>query len=418
MRIRRKIVFSPHIRKNAKTNIHPLRMRVSYAGNRIELPTGCYVNPRHFDKDINRMIGGKEAERINAELTELEGRVNDIFSRFELIEKRLPDPGEIKSAFQPKKEKVSTQTDIFDTFDLFTRSMGRQNGWTPDTFRKFRNVKSHLQNFDKKLSMESLSEERLSDFLQYMFSLNLMNSTVAKNISYVRWFLRWSYRRGIYKGRLHETFRPRIKGTDGNNKVVIFLTWEELMALYNMQLPEETSIHKKHLSHTLDVFLFCCFTGLRHSDVYKLKKTDIGNNYISLVTQKTTEYLKIELNKYSKAILNKYKDANIRGGKALPVYANQKMNDHLKIICKKAGLNDPVRIVYWQGNRRKDRILPKYELITTHCGRRTFIVNSLYLGIPAEVIMKWTGHADYAAMKPYIAIVDDLKAKEMKKFDR
>ena len=59
----------------------------------------------------------------------------------------------------------------------------------------------------------------------------------------------------------------------------------------------------------------------------------------------------------------------------------------------------------------------KWELITTHCGRRTFIVNALFLGIPAEVVMKWTGHADYKAMKPYVAIVDQLKAKEMNKFN-
>ena len=31
--------------------------------------------------------------------------------------------------------------------------------------------------------------------------------------------------------------------------------------------------------------------------------------------------------------------------------------------------------------------------------------------------MKWTGHKDYRSMKPYIAVVDDLKAREMKKLD-
>ena len=31
--------------------------------------------------------------------------------------------------------------------------------------------------------------------------------------------------------------------------------------------------------------------------------------------------------------------------------------------------------------------------------------------------MKWTGHKDYRAMRPYIAVVDELKAREMKKLD-
>ena len=55
---------------------------------------------------------------------------------------------------------------------------------------------------------------------------------------------------------------------------------------------------------------------------------------------------------------------------------------------------------------------------TTHVGRRTFICNALSLGIPANVVMKWTGHSDYKAMKPYIDIADDIKANAMNKFDQ
>jgi len=42
------------------------------------------------------------------------------------------------------------------------------------------------------------------------------------------------------------------------------------------------------------------------------------------------------------------------------------------------------------GNQRYEEVHPKYSLLTTHCGRRTFIVNALYLGIPAEVVMRRT----------------------------
>ena len=50
-------------------------------------------------------------------------------------------------------------------------------------------------------------------------------------------------------------------------------------------------------------------------------------------------------------------------------------------------------------------------------GRRTFIVNALSLGITPNIVMKWTGHSDYKAMKPYIDIVDSIKASSMTKFD-
>ena len=56
-------------------------------------------------------------------------------------------------------------------------------------------------------------------------------------------------------------------------------------------------------------------------------------------------------------------------------------------------------------------------LVGTHTGRRTFIVNALSLGITPNIVMKWTGHSDYKAMKPYIDIVDSIKASSMTKFD-
>ena len=66
---------------------------------------------------------------------------------------------------------------------------------------------------------------------------------------------------------------------------------------------------------------------------------------------------------------------------------------------------------------RTEEIVEKYALLTTHAGRRTFIVNALRLGIPAPVIMEWTGHSDYKAMKPYIKIVDAAKVENMDKFN-
>ena len=94
------------------------------------------------------------------------------------------------------------------------------------------------------------------------------------------------------------------------------------------------------------------------------------------------------------------------------------MNEHLKTMGEVVGLDEPQRIVYFKGSQRYEEVYPKYALLTTHCGRRTFIVNALRLGVPSEVIMKWTGHSDYKAMKPYIKIVDKLKVSEMDKFNK
>ena len=89
----------------------------------------------------------------------------------------------------------------------------------------------------------------------------------------------------------------------------------------------------------------------------------------------------------------------------------------LKAIGKLAGVTKTTRYTHYTGNERHEEHKPKCELLTFHCARRTFVVMALELGIAPEVIMKWTGHSNYDAMKPYIAIVDDLKRRSMDKFD-
>lgn len=103
---------------------------------------------------------------------------------------------------------------------------------------------------------------------------------------------------------------------------MIFLTAEELKHLYSFVIPEE----KNYLARVRDVFVFCCFSGLRYSDVYNLKKADDKGEFIEFVTQKTSDRLRVELNKYSREILNRYKDVPLPKDKALPVITNQKMN--------------------------------------------------------------------------------------------
>ena len=102
---------------------------------------------------------------------------------------------------------------------------------------------------------------------------------------------------------------------------------------------------------------------------------------------------------------------------ALPVISNQKANEHLKTLCKLAGINQPVNISYYKGGQRVDETFPKWAMIGTHTARRTFICLSLYLGIAAETIMQWTGHSSHVTMKPYIGVINELKKKEMQKFN-
>ena len=148
-----------------------------------------------------------------------------------------------------------------------------------------------------------------------------------------------------------------------------------------------------------------------------LRRTDITEDKLYITTQKTNDRLPIDLSKHAIAILEKYKDTDFPRGLALPVISNQKMNKYLKDLCELCGFNTPISRACYHAGQRVDEIYPKYELIGTHAARRTFICFALSNGIPPQVVMKWTGHSDYKAMKPYIDIAEKTKANAMKLID-
>jgi integrase len=343
----------------------------------------------------------------------------DYFATFEHMEHRAPTESEIKAAhntflgrdagWYQKKGKGER---LFDVYDSFISEKSLTDSWSQSHKNRHITVKNHLFEYNNKLTFEKITKDALIGFLNDLFNKELCNTTIAKILSYLRCFLSWAYDEGYYKGDQHVKFKPKLKGSDGGYRNVTCLSWEELMILYNLKLPEE----KRYLERVRDVLCFCCFTGLRHSDVFNLSKSDIQKERISVITQKTVDPLYIELNDYSTALLKKYE--NLLAEKALPVISNQKMNDYLKELGKLAGIDEPTKVVYFKKNVRHEETCPKHELLSTHFGRRTFIVLALTLGVQMPVIMKWTGHKSYASMKPYIKIVDSLKEEEMKKFNR
>ena len=400
-------------------------MRVNFASKRIEFTTGFRIDAAKWDSNKQRVRNGctnklkQSASEINASLLGYYTEVQEIFKKFE-AEEIMPIPEQIKEAFnalhKPIEEDIkprkSTPNAFYKVFDDFVRDCGRQNDWTDSTYEKFATVKNHLMNFRDGLTFDFFDEKGLNDYVTYLRDIKEMrNSTIGKQLSFLKWFLRWAFKKGLHQNNDYDSYKPKLKSTQ---KKIIFLTWEELNKLREFEIPAA----KQALDRVRDVFLFQCFTGLRYSDVFNLRKSDIKDDHIEVTTVKTSDSLIIELNNHSKAILDKYKDVAFEDDKVLPVITNQKMNDYLKELAELAGIDEPVRQTYYRGNECIDEVTPKYALLGTHAGRRTFICNALALGIPPQVVMKWTGHIDYKAMKPYIDIADDIKANAMSKFNQ
>lgn len=428
MNIKRNIIFSLESRKKNGVPVIenvPIRMRVIFAGKRIEFTTGYRIDVAKWDSTKERVKNGstnkldQSASEINSDLLRYYTEMQEVFKEFE-VQNTMPTPEQVKEAFNtrlnPIKEvEIKPDIPIVDfkmAFNEFVKECGKQNNWTNSTYEKFSAVKNHLKSFKSDLTFEYFDENGLNNYVDFLRTTkDMRNSTIGKQLGFLKWFLRWSFKKGYNSNSAYDAFKPKLKNTP---KKVIFLTWDELTKLRKYQIPSQ----KQYLERVRDVFLFCCFTGLRYSDVFNLRRSDIKENHIEITTVKTADSLIIELNNHSKAILEKYKNIAFQDQKVLPVISNQRMNTYLKELAELAEINEPVRETYYKGNERIDVVTPKYSLLGTHTARRTFICNALSLGIPANVVMKWTGHSDYKAMKPYIDIADDIKANAMSKFNQ
>ncbi len=372
--------------------------------------------------------------------------INDIldkvrmhFSEWERTLEEKPSSDQIRKELKKAMNKKTPVKEVpvrvkrvsfFDRLDEFTREEGAANGWAYATHQCWKTFKHHMEAFNPKVKFEFFNESGINKFVIYLRNLDLEEKSVTKQFNNLRWFMYWALRKGYTTEDTIKRYRPKFKLTD---KPIIFLTKEELLQLYHYQIPKngtklklinmygeeyETTVEDAGgLAKARDCFCFCAFTSLRYSDMANLRRTDIDGDTMYITTVKTYDRLPINLNKFAKEILEKYKDFNFPDNLALPVLPNQLMNRYLKKICEYVGFNQPITRIAYKGGERVEETKPKCEMIGTHAGRRTFICFALASGIPPQVVMKWTGHSDYQAMKPYIEIAEKTKADAMKTFE-
>lgn len=403
-----------------------LRMRVYWDhGKEWTSSLGYHVDRKKWNgsRCANNTTHGREkvtAAVINRAIDDMERRVADAFATFE-TRGEIPTKDQLKMAVTRKGDTLPG-ADIYSAIDEFINEGNSQAYWSHATGVKFRSKRHLIEEFNKtatnRLQLGNINERSLNEFVNWMTThcisrkeheTNYRNTTILKNVGFLKWFLRWARKKGYLSATdRFEDFRPNLKVI---KQPVIFLTWDELMRLYHYDFGSNRT-HAK----VRDLFCLSCFTSLRYSDVKNLRKGNVRDGAITITTVKTSDTLTIELNKFAAAILDRYSD--IEGEHALPAISSQKMNVYLKEIGRICGIDTPVSYSYLVGSERHDVTQPKYEMLSTHAGRRTFICNALALGIAPNTVMKWTGHSSYSSMQPYIDIADDIKKKSMGAFDR
>ena len=445
-----------------KAGEQPIRADINIRGVRLQRLIGYTISEKKWDgeaEEVNKgciNAAGTDYRVINSRIREIRSHFSTydlslddkptteaLAKEFEKVlrknevriasiaNKDAPEVVEEKvEAAQPieKKPKVKPAADYMDEF---IREESRLKEWSLETLKMVKSFKNHLLKFNKSAGLDFYDASGLEKFINYLRSdCGLEENSALKQYKNLAWFLRWAIRKKYTQVRDVETYEPVFKTV---KKPVIFLTKEELDKLYNFKIPKNDKVvklktydGKKYekivkesagMARARDLFCFCAFTSLRYSDVVEVRRVDIQDGTLNVTTQKTHDRLPIVLHENAQAILKKYEKEEFPNGKALPYMTNQQMNRCLKDLCELCGFNTPYTVTCYRNGVRYDEVYPKYELIGTHTGRKTFIVFALSNGVAPDVVMKFTGHCDYKSMRPYIDITESAKKEAIKKME-
>ena len=429
------VSFYLHTREN-KDGTRTIRASVSVQGARLMLSSGLKVRAADWDAARQRTRrGSPDCGSVNAVLARVEERVAQFENRRRIEGGQVSEDmlrHELMAALgREDKETAPRALTVGDALLRFVADYGKEQQLKTASLKLFGVLRRSLEMWRPEARLDELDKEGLTSFFNFLREdRQVKDTTLATYHGKLITFLRWAVRKGLTTCRDFENFATKVRKV---RNPVVFLTWEELMRVWNYEIPAEGSAveltdgvtggryirrvcMRGMLTRARDFFLFCCFTSLRYSDAMRLRRTDVYEGCIHIATQKTTKPLTIELNKYARAILDRYAGADL-GGFALPHMDAAPLNDCIKLLGELCGINTPVTETCYRGGKREDVTLPKFMRLGSHTGRRTFICNALMKGIVPQVVMKWTGHSDYSSMRPYIDVAETAKAEAMKLFD-
>ena len=310
----------------------------------------------------------------------------------------------IKNEFLESYEKIKEKKNISNFWESYEKYIHVKSvDLQPVSIGKLKTIGKHLKDYElqskRELTFNSIDLNFKDGFYAYLVSINISDNTASRLFGFIRSFMNWAFDRGLHSNQQYKRKQFTVSKFETEN---IVLTENEIDILHNCKFDN------MKFERVRDLFIFQCFVGLRVSDLKRLKRSDFSNGRLHFRVQKTSAPITIILHPFVTEILNKYENEP----NPIPIISNQKYNDYLKEVCQIAGIDTDITITKKQGGRKIESTLKKYNLVTTHTARRTFVTMNLEKGMRPEIVMKLSGHTSLSSFKRYIAITDNTLEKE------
>ncbi len=374
-----KIVLKPdYTRQDGTKNI---RLRLTINRKVKYYPLNIYVKPKYFSN--GRVLRGDQAHwNKNILIEKYFNKANNI-----LFEQRIND---IPTTFDSFERGFKNKLYGNQSFYVFAEKETRlsKERLAPATIVSFKNQIMKLKSFKKELTFNDIDKTFIDQYELYLIKERKNNkSTILKTMKFLKNFLNRAKAEGFIKENIFDNIS--LGNIEGFRE---FLTGEELNLLDQLYYKNDL---KPNFNNVLRYFLFCCYTGLRYSDVKNLRFKDIQrDSYISVNMVKTKENVLIPLTQKAKNLLPAQ---GFKEQKVFRVLTDQPTNRYLKKIMQVANID---------------------KSISFHCSRHTFATVSKSLGIEYDVISKILGHADLKTTRIYVKYEKSHLEKEMKKWDK
>ena len=358
--------------------LHPIYMRVIIKLHKKDISLDEWCSKKDWNKKTCRVRdNAPNSFKINTVLEANENKSKDIFFDYKVQRKPLS-----MDVFLKHFNDMAYNSQSF--YDFMSQVMvTNKNTLKLGTYKTYETQISKLKKFRPALNLGDMNRQFIDEYTNYMQGLNNNKNTISKARAWIKAQLNRAVDlKKISKDSLDHIEVSRIEGKRE------FLTIAEINKL------EELLASKKlnyNLNNVLTYFLFCCYTGLRYSDIKDLRYKDIlDNSTISIDMHKTGKPVRISLIKQAK----KFMGTGLPEQKIFRVYTDQPTNRYLKTIMEKADIK---------------------KKISFHCARHSFATIAVTHGMPIEVISKILGHTEISTTQIYAKIVDPLKEQEMQK---
>ena len=349
--------------------------------------TGEHISPEDWDFRKQRIKPKRSVEyslHINLLLDKYERKITDIYKTLLLGDGEINDGVlryEMDIALNKKKRKENLQ--LMSFLEELIKEKEAIKAKDTSAYRTLFLLLSGYQNTKHtKITYEIITLDFLEKFVAYIetkktkYDKPYKKSSINTIIDKLKSVLDRAVQNG-HNTTLH--FKSRNFSVGKERVVREPLTKEELMLIYNVDLSNKVPSYE----HIRDTYMIGACTLMRHSDYSELKPEHINDDFIVRHTKKKGKIVILPTHQIIKDILAKY------NGKPPTKYSNANMNKILPKIGELAGINKPVVLSYTEGGKRIEKVVPKYELITSHSARRSGATILKDEDVPITDIKEW-----------------------------